>query len=120
MVTRTREEGIAMSVKKYPYVNAWGINLGSFEYYRIGEAAMAAEDNVPEDVIYHRDFDRITQSERDDALEEEKNGTAVVLRDGDGKPYRVWHRVGCIRNSDTRARVTAMAKNLKAGKPARG
>lgn len=105
--------------KRYPYVEAWGVNLGSFEYFRSGEIEIATEDDAPPDVIYRRDFGQITQSERDDALQRDLDGTAFVVR-RDGEPYRVWYRVGGIRSEDTRSRVTAMAERIKEGKPARG
>jgi hypothetical protein len=111
--------GTSKTYKQYPYIHAWGLNLGSFEYYRIGEAEIAAEDNAPPDAIHRQDFDRITETERERALQAERDGTAVVLR-RDGVPFRVWYRVNAIRGDDTRERVTTMAERMLAGKPARG
>lgn len=105
--------------QQYPYIHAWGLELGSFEYYRIGEAEIAAKDQAPPDVISRKDWGKISRSERETALERERDGTAVVLR-RNGKPYRVWYRVNGIQNPDARQRVTEMAERLKAGKPARG
>jgi hypothetical protein len=108
-----------MLEREYPYIHAFGLHLGSFKYFRDGEAQAAAADGVPSDVISCKDFAKITQSERDEALRSETDGTAVVLR-REGEPYRVWYRVGHIRAEHTRERVTAMAERLQAGKPARG
>lgn len=108
-----------MYEREYPYIHAWGINLGSFPYYRNSEAEIATADGVPSDVTYRRDFSEITQPERDDALRREADGTAVVLREG-GEPFRVWYRVNGIASAVTRGNITTTAERLRAGKPARG
>jgi hypothetical protein len=102
---------------RYPYIHAWGIDLGSFEYFRNWRAEIAAEDGVPEDVIYYNDFDQIAERERHDALAAEREGVAVVLR-RDGQPWRVWYRVNGIGRDEVRDAVTRMAERLANGLPA--
>lgn len=37
---------------KYPYIQAWGTNLRSFQSFINAEKARAKKDNAPEDAIY--------------------------------------------------------------------
>jgi hypothetical protein len=108
-----------MNAKEYPYVYAWGVLMGSFQYYMDGEAEVAAGDRAPSDVIYARDFAQITQKEQDDAIRLESDGTAFIVR-RDGEPVRVWHRVNGIHREETRKLIAGYAENLAAGRPARG
>ena len=39
-------------MEKYIYIRAWGILLGSFEYYIRQEQAKAFQENAPENAIY--------------------------------------------------------------------
>lgn len=39
----------------YKYIRAWGIMMGSFEYYINGEIQKAKDDNAPTDAIYKKD-----------------------------------------------------------------
>lgn len=104
-------------VRAYPYVWAWGTELGSYNYYKLDESEQAAVDNVPHDVISRDEWDQIgSHGRRERALEQEKAGTAVILRDEKGQPYRVWRRVGVIEREDVRARVERYADNLRNGR----
>ena len=38
----------------YKYIRAWGISLGSFDYYIENQIAKAKEDNAPQTAIYKR------------------------------------------------------------------
>lgn len=40
---------------KYPYIYAWGKNLGSFNYYIQEQINLAEKENAPERAIYRRD-----------------------------------------------------------------
>lgn len=107
-------------ISRYPYIRAWGIDMGSFDYYIKDRSAEAAEDGAPDDVIYRQDFDKISKAERESALDREQQGTAFMVRNEDGTPRRVWFRVNGILPGEVRARLDKMADNIRAGRPARG
>jgi|SRR6476469_792635 len=90
---------------KYPYIAAWGFDMGSLPYYIKGESATAEADKAPEDVIYKRDFSSITEVEKEEALAAAENGTAFLVRNGQGEPVRVWYRFGAVALATTKARI---------------
>lgn len=40
--------------REYKHIRAWGLMMGSFEYYIKQQQAEASEDNAPLDAIYKR------------------------------------------------------------------
>lgn len=116
----TRETRLATA---YPYVWAWGVELGSYPYYMAAESELAQLDDVPDDVIHRDQWDQIGSHGRHErALAAEAAGQAVILRHPDGTPYRVWYRMSWLTQADPElvARVHRYAANLRAGRPARG
>ena len=43
--------------KEYKHIRAWGLMMGSFEYYIRAQQHTAAEENAPLDAIYKRHED---------------------------------------------------------------
>lgn len=39
---------------KYPLIEAWGLMMGSYRYYREGEIAKAVAEKAPKDAIYRQ------------------------------------------------------------------
>lgn len=38
----------------YPFIRKWGRMLRSYDYYIIGQVALARVDNAPQDAVYRR------------------------------------------------------------------
>lgn len=105
----------------YPYVEAWGINLGSFPYYRAEQTTRAWLDQVPDDVLYCDRWDQIGSHGRHErAVAAEQAGHAVIVADEHGQPVRVWWRFSHIANAETVESVQRYATNIAAGRPAHG
>jgi hypothetical protein len=112
-----REPSSAQLRRAYPYVWAWGTELGSYDYYKHDESAVAAADGVPDDVLHRDEWNQINSHGRQErALTQEQAGVAVILRDEQGQPYRVWWRVAVIADADRRQRVERYADNLRKGR----
>lgn len=101
--------------EKYPLIWAWGYMLGSHEDYMDFESLAAERDNAPADVIYRSEFTHISPSERERALEREREGTALIIRDRRGEPIRAWFMFGGVTRQDTRERVERIAGRLRDG-----
>lgn len=100
-------------IEAQPYIWAWGSVLGSFDYYKRTQAAIAKADGAPRDAIYRKDWGGITTKiERERALAKVDEGTAFLVTDGQGNPVRVWYTARSIVTEHTRATVEALAALL--------
>lgn len=111
-----REKRTRELIRAYPYIWAWGRNMGSFSYYMEAESEEATADGAPSNVIHRRDLapGRCSQTERDQYLTSEAEGTAWIIRDGDGTPVRAWALVTDIRRPEVRDVVEKYAEEALA------
>lgn len=99
---------------RFPYITAYCNFWGSFLYYRRDQHALAARDGVP-DYAYRQDrWGHLSVARRDKALTAEKQGTAIVIRDADGNPQRVWYLIDYLTDADLRATLDRDVDQIRA------
>lgn len=109
--------------QRYPYVFAWGAELGSDLSYVVDQARAAYRDGQPEDVLTYAEWEQLDSLTRSAILSDRRRATedgppvprayvALALGRPDATPYRVWWRVGKLVGERLR-RVQRRAQDIR-------
>lgn len=90
MKNEKKETRIDQLRMKYTYIMAWGILLGSFEYYINMQLEKAEAEGAPEDAVYAKD-----------------GGTGE------------WQTLGNVKNEDAKDRMNEFVENYRKKKSVR-